>query len=235
VAKEEQSNVVLAKILAMCVESRSGCVSYLPGAIAESCELSEADVETSTADLEALGLVTRALGWGGDPNPRMTICPRSDLLPTLERDTPSKRPATRSAPARKPIRPRQAIEVWERCGGHCYWCGEDLAPSKVVFDHYLPIALGGEDDTANLVLSCSECNAAKGSMHPRQAEFWFHWGQPRCVAKAMYEWESGVDDSESWPFFVGGESIILKDGSRQITEGPISSGSCENAGCPDCA
>lgn len=53
--------------------------------------------------------------------------------------------------------------------GLCYFCGKEISfeagENKLHADHYKPIALGGNNDVLNIVLTCSTCNLSKGSMH----------------------------------------------------------------------
>jgi len=50
----------------------------------------------------------------------------------------------------------------------CHWCGCNCEENFEI-DHYLPIALGGEHETYNFVISCMPCNRKKHAQHP--AEF----------------------------------------------------------------
>ena len=58
---------------------------------------------------------------------------------------------------------RRAVE--RRAGGRCEYC---RAPQQVFnaplhVEHIIPRSRGGADDLANLALSCSACNLAKGT------------------------------------------------------------------------
>ena len=70
----------------------------------------------------------------------------------------------------------------------CEYCGRRLSASKAGkpnMDHRLPIARGGGAETANLVLSCSGCNRAKGEM--TELEF-------RALRALVSTWEDGGKD-----------------------------------------
>jgi len=59
-------------------------------------------------------------------------------------------------------------DVFERDDYRCVYCGLDARSSFVAWlsfriDHFKPKKLGGTDDPANLVTSCSTCNDIKGS------------------------------------------------------------------------
>lgn len=51
--------------------------------------------------------------------------------------------------------------------GMCYFCGTSikLGSKSLHVDHYEPIALGGKNDLANMVLTCVRCNLLKNAMH----------------------------------------------------------------------
>ena len=63
---------------------------------------------------------------------------------------------------------RDAITIWVRYKGACFWCDESLDPSEVELDHWMPRELGGSDDLSNIVLSCFTCNRQKGALHPHE-------------------------------------------------------------------
>jgi HNH endonuclease len=64
------------------------------------------------------------------------------------------------APHRRAI-PREVRQtVFERDGGRCADCGSAF---DLQYDHVIPVALGGADNTANLQLLCGECNRRKGA------------------------------------------------------------------------
>lgn len=65
------------------------------------------------------------------------------------------------------------LKLWAEYnnGFHCYYCGKHLvvsepnpATSVFSFDHALPFAQGGDNNIANIVICCHECNIIKGTM-----------------------------------------------------------------------
>ncbi len=50
--------------------------------------------------------------------------------------------------------------VWERDGGRCQECG---STHNLVFDHIIPVALGGASIASNVQILCAGCNAAKSA------------------------------------------------------------------------
>ncbi len=75
------------------------------------------------------------------------------------------------------------LEKFGRC---CVYCGQSDVPFEL--DHVVPRSRGGSDRVSNLVLSCHECNAAKGNQtaaeygHPQVQE---HARQPLADAAAV--------------------------------------------------
>lgn len=53
------------------------------------------------------------------------------------------------------------IEVFERDGWSCVYCGNLEGPFEV--DHFYPRSLGGSDELGNLRCSCGPCNRSKGA------------------------------------------------------------------------
>ena len=64
----------------------------------------------------------------------------------------------------------------EKFGRHCAYCGKSDVPFEL--DHVLPRSRGGPNRVSNLVLSCHDCNAAKGNQ--TAAEF----GYPQVQKQA---------------------------------------------------
>lgn len=57
-----------------------------------------------------------------------------------------------------------------------YWLEQGIDPNLCAYcprpaehiDHFMPRALGGQDDFPNLLPSCAPCNWSKNDMHPLQ-------------------------------------------------------------------
>ena len=62
-------------------------------------------------------------------------------------------------PGRKPLPDDVKLLVWARDNGACVRCG---AAKELHFDHIIPLARGGSDESANIQLLCRTCNLAKG-------------------------------------------------------------------------
>lgn len=129
---------------------------------------------------------------------------------------------------------RLAIQIWERDGECCRYCGDELKPEQAEIDHHNPRSLGGTDDPANLWLSCMQCNRMKSGKHPRVAMLWLVDGVPLCVAYAIHRFEQRLDPLPGEPWFTGASYVEI-DGVRKVTHMPYAMGSCERSSCPDCA
>ena len=80
--------------------------------------------------------------------------PRGIMGQTVRRKRTKFGPATRSRLA-------------QRDGAKCAYCGKGVSVDRATIDHVVPLKMGGDNDTGNLVLACSRCNGKKGSMDAR--------------------------------------------------------------------
>ena len=55
------------------------------------------------------------------------------------------------------------FDVFDRDNFTCRYCGKTPPDVKLVIDHMMPVKEGGGAEPANLITSCSECNAGKGA------------------------------------------------------------------------
>ena len=53
----------------------------------------------------------------------------------------------------------------------CQWCGKFTKKSARTADHVVPIARGGGDTVANIVMACRSCNCKKGAKSPAEYGF----------------------------------------------------------------
>lgn len=51
--------------------------------------------------------------------------------------------------------------IYEKTGGHCYYCGTHLTPKNASVDHIVPVSKYGTDDITNLIGACVSCNKRK--------------------------------------------------------------------------
>jgi 5-methylcytosine-specific restriction endonuclease McrA len=54
------------------------------------------------------------------------------------------------------------VEIFERDGYRCVYCGEVFAADALTVDHVQPRMKGGDRSGGNLVTACRGCNTAKG-------------------------------------------------------------------------
>jgi len=67
-------------------------------------------------------------------------------------------------PKRKAISTRDRFEVFKRDRFTCTYCGGKPPEVTLHVDHITPVAKGGDNDPANLVTSCSDCNLGKSDV-----------------------------------------------------------------------
>jgi hypothetical protein len=65
---------------------------------------------------------------------------------------------------RKPISKRTRFEIFKRDGFRCAYCGRTPVESPLHVDHVEAVANGGENDPANLVTACADCNLGKSDV-----------------------------------------------------------------------
>jgi 5-methylcytosine-specific restriction protein A len=64
---------------------------------------------------------------------------------------------------RVPIPAAVRRQVYARDGFRCVYCGRGGRSLRLTIDHVFPVALGGNNDIANLVTACRACNLTKGA------------------------------------------------------------------------
>jgi hypothetical protein len=53
------------------------------------------------------------------------------------------------------------VEIFERDGWHCRYCGQKLDQGSVSLDHVIPVSKGGPNTKDNLWTCCHTCNSIK--------------------------------------------------------------------------
>lgn len=61
---------------------------------------------------------------------------------------------------------RLRYEVLRRDNHQCRYCGAAAPDATLTVDHVIPTALGGSDESSNLVAACVDCNAGKAATNP---------------------------------------------------------------------
>ena len=67
---------------------------------------------------------------------------------------------------RQQITPPVKAFVRGRDMGMCQHCGVDVSSVNECFDHFIPVAFGGESTVDNVLLSCKGCNRKKWHIPP---------------------------------------------------------------------
>lgn len=57
-------------------------------------------------------------------------------------------------------------KVWAIDAFGCMYCGARMGDVLMTVDHFIPLELGGKNDTSNYIAACKPCNKKKGSSHP---------------------------------------------------------------------
>lgn len=59
---------------------------------------------------------------------------------------------------------RVRFQIMERDGFRCHYCGTPARETKLVIDHVIPLAKGGEDHSRNMAAACQPCNGGKSDI-----------------------------------------------------------------------
>jgi hypothetical protein len=57
--------------------------------------------------------------------------------------------------------------TWAKDGFMCVYCGKKMGQTLLTIDHWIPLELGGKNDTTNYLTCCKKENKDKGSEHPQ--------------------------------------------------------------------
>ncbi len=55
-------------------------------------------------------------------------------------------------------------QVYNKCSGHCAYCGCELDYKDMQIDHAKPLRIGGADELANMFPACRSCNHYKATL-----------------------------------------------------------------------
>lgn len=56
------------------------------------------------------------------------------------------------------------MKIYNKCEGHCAYCGMRLSYKQFTIDHVIPLSSGGSNHQDNLLPACVYCNRLKASM-----------------------------------------------------------------------
>lgn len=65
---------------------------------------------------------------------------------------------------RKTIPKKTRQKVYEKCNGHCAYCGCELEYKDMQVEHMKPLSIGGTDTIDNMLPSCRSCNHYKSTL-----------------------------------------------------------------------
>ncbi|MEU8278195.1 HNH endonuclease [Microbispora bryophytorum] len=134
---------------------------------------------------------------------------------------------------------RLRYEVLRRDNYTCRYCGASAPDVKLTVDHVTPVALGGRDESANLVTACEPCNTGKTSTTPgaplveNVAADALRWAQAVKAAssqmladlKARQQIHADFEKAWSvWPAARGKGPVLLPPGWRDTVDAFIGAG-----------
>lgn len=99
---------------------------------------------------------------------------------------------------KRPV-PFNKVNVYDRDGFRCQYCGEEFDYEDLTFDHVVPQSRGGETTWENITTSCGPCNHSKGNRTPKEAgmSLLSEPEEPKCVPFSISKKKIGFF-SEEW-------------------------------------
>lgn len=67
-------------------------------------------------------------------------------------------------PKRRRLTKAERQAVYDKCNGHCAYCGIELPISRMQVDHVEPFSLTEKDTIENMLPACRSCNNYKSSL-----------------------------------------------------------------------
>lgn len=65
---------------------------------------------------------------------------------------------------RKKLSVEDRKAIYQKCHGHCAYCGCNLSYEAMQIDHMIPLRRGGADSMENMLPSCKSCNHYKATL-----------------------------------------------------------------------
>lgn len=65
---------------------------------------------------------------------------------------------------RKKLSQEERKKIYNKCNGHCVYCGCELAYEDMQADHVIPLRRGGLDILDNMLPACRSCNHYKATL-----------------------------------------------------------------------
>ena len=98
---------------------------------------------------------------------------------------------------RKKLSNAERRGIYDKCKGHCAYCGCELEYRDMQVDHVIPLRRGGADDIENMLPACRSCNHYKATL----------------TAEEFREYVSKIPDRlqrDSIPYQVGARFGIIR-------------------------
>lgn len=67
-------------------------------------------------------------------------------------------------PKRRKLTKAERQAVYDKCGGHCAFCGCEITMQQMQVDHLQPFSIFEDDSMENKLPACRSCNYYKGAM-----------------------------------------------------------------------
>lgn len=67
---------------------------------------------------------------------------------------------------RRRLSAKERKQVYDKCNGHCAYCGGEIPFRGFQVDHIKPLYLGGTDTMDNMLPACRKCNYNKDTFDP---------------------------------------------------------------------
>ena len=67
-------------------------------------------------------------------------------------------------PKRRKLTKPERQQIYDKCNGHCAYCGCKLEYKNMQVYHVIPLCRGGEDAMSNMLPSCRSCNHYKATL-----------------------------------------------------------------------
>lgn len=65
---------------------------------------------------------------------------------------------------RRKLSKEERMNVYQKCNGHCAYCGCEIEYKDMQVDHVMPLRIGGSDELGNMLPACRSCNHYKATL-----------------------------------------------------------------------
>lgn len=87
-------------------------------------------------------------------------------------------------------------KVWVADGYRCMYCFRPMGEVQLTIDHFIPLEMGGKNDTGNYLSACRKCNKEKGGMAPAD---WIARKKPFFGVPCDLDWYTGYLENRKLP------------------------------------